>query len=78
MAGKRSNPTELLRQKEEIVRDMENRLPTPTLGQKIGQGIESALRPLTDAVARKQLRKNPPPEKRGAKVTGFRQGPYPT
>jgi hypothetical protein len=79
-AYKRSDPTKLLKQKQQIVQDMEQRenVPQsdrmfPNIGERIRRGVVNALDPLEKAIGRKQLRKNPPPERRGAKVTGFKE-----
>lgn len=63
MAGKRSNPLKNFRDRAMIEID------------KTGRAIKEQF---DEAVRQKQRRKNPPPEVRGGKVTGFRRGPYPT
>jgi hypothetical protein len=65
MAGKRSNPLKLLRDQAEIMIDK--------AGREVGEAARSLGKAYDDAVARKRLRKNPPPAIGGAKVTGFKK-----
>jgi hypothetical protein len=80
MAGKRSNPANLLKEREAIVKDLEERehIPQskrmfPNLEERLHRSVNKVLKPLDDAIFMKQLRKNPPPSKAGAKVIGFKK-----
>lgn len=74
MAAKRGNP---IRTKADIEADIEShRLPVPPQPQALPNaigGVKRLMKAYDDAVLMKQLRKNPPPSKAGAKVTGFKR-----
>ena len=74
--GKRSNPAALLKQREAIVKDLEERENVPQSERMFPNLAERIYRvtgkPLMDAIERKRLRQNPPPVRRGGKVVGFK------
>jgi hypothetical protein len=75
-AGKRSDPSKLRKEREAIIKDLESRISSPE--GEVPKGKKNIIERLLDeydkAVGRKQLRKNPPPVIRGAKVIGHRKG----
>jgi len=73
-AYKRTNPAQLRKQREQIVRDLENREDVPQSDRMFPNLLERGRRAFVSAVDQKRKRKNPPPEVEGAKVVGTRPG----
>lgn len=73
MAGRRSNPEKLREERRKIIEDMEKRIKENIVLPKKQSLIDKMLAPLDRAIERKQMRKNPPPDEKGAKVVGFKK-----
>lgn len=74
MARKRSDPKKLLKEREAILRDMEERENVPQSERMFPNLIEQTRRLFAEAAERKRRKKYPPPRREGAEVTGFGPG----
>lgn len=69
-AYKRSDPTKLLKDRQKIIQDMEDKENVPQSQRMFPNLIEQGRRAIDNAIQKRRQRRNPPPSPEGAQVIG--------